>query len=653
MAPSKKSKSSKTSTSKASSSSKIGKKHKAPRKSSTSRTRTGKSDGSASRAANPIVVVPSASTPPPSNPRIQRIVILDSGGWTIKHGTICITNAKTKEEEGEKEESHNATKASSSSRPRQVPNATAKLKHQIANLIGDEINTVKDKSQLEISRPIERGYCVNLGLQLTIWKKVLEDEGISPRNSYNGNTAANVASTLMMGTKKKKKKLKKKQVSSTEKEEEEEEEERSLISSMSCGCLVLTQPFTPSVISEGVDEVMLGDLGFGVLGKVLVQCMAAYRYISGHLENRSNDCLATDGTECCCVVDSGFSFTHVVPTVGAKAIENAIRRVNIGGKLLTNHLKEIVSYRQWNMMDEFPIVNEAKERLCYLSTNFEQDLRNARYASIRSFDREMILPDFVRTFHGVVQLPAALLRQQCEKERIEREAAEAEAEAEAAAAKLEADLSDKEQTHQETNNNATEETTTNKPPNTDHDDFESDEETETQRQKRIHAQKVAEQRRIELEAQERQILSLSTERFTVPELLFHPSDVTGLTSQLGIVHAIVQSIEACDATLRAAMYYNVLLIGGNSKFPFYKERIEQELRSLAPSQHEVRVILPNDSIEYAWKGARLFALQKNFMERYCVERMEWEEANVNRKNAGQRSSLWKEKGNELKEQGLK
>lgn len=30
-------------------------------------------------------------------------------------------------------------------------------------------------------------------------------------------------------------------------------------------------------------------------------------------------------------------------------------RVNVGGKLLTNYLKEVVSYRQWNMMDEFEV----------------------------------------------------------------------------------------------------------------------------------------------------------------------------------------------------------------------------------------------------------------------------------------------------------
>lgn len=35
-----------------------------------------------------------------------------------------------------------------------------------------------------------------------------------------------------------------------------------------------------------------------------------------------------------------------------------MKRLNIGGKLLTNYLKELVSYRQWNMMDEFLLMNQ-------------------------------------------------------------------------------------------------------------------------------------------------------------------------------------------------------------------------------------------------------------------------------------------------------
>ncbi len=48
--------------------------------------------------------------------------------------------------------------------------------------------------------------------------------------------------------------------------------------------------------------------------------------------------------------------------------------VDVGGKLLTNHLKELVSYRQWNMMDETFIVNDVKEKCCFLSQDFKRDL---------------------------------------------------------------------------------------------------------------------------------------------------------------------------------------------------------------------------------------------------------------------------------------
>lgn len=46
----------------------------------------------------------------------------------------------------------------------------------------------------------------------------------------------------------------------------------------------------------------------------------------------------------------------------------SIRRLNIGGKMLTNLLKEAVTYRQWNMMDEYHIVNDAKEQVGAVST---------------------------------------------------------------------------------------------------------------------------------------------------------------------------------------------------------------------------------------------------------------------------------------------
>lgn len=54
-------------------------------------------------------------------------------------------------------------------------------------------------------------------------------------------------------------------------------------------------------------------------------------------------------------------------------------RIDVGGKLLTNHLKELVSFRQWNMMEETYIVNDVKEKCCYVSTQFAVDLEACKF----------------------------------------------------------------------------------------------------------------------------------------------------------------------------------------------------------------------------------------------------------------------------------
>ena len=46
---------------------------------------------------------------------------------------------------------------------------------------------------------------------------------------------------------------------------------------------------------------------------------------------------------------------------------DAVRRVNVGGKLLTNLLKETLSFRQMNVQDCFHLVNKIKEAYSYLS----------------------------------------------------------------------------------------------------------------------------------------------------------------------------------------------------------------------------------------------------------------------------------------------
>jgi len=402
-----------------------------------------------------------------------RTLILDTGGWSIKHGTV-LQQPKSQSElqfdstsEGASipiRDSNSTTNPNSNTpsppqEPSQSPNLSAKAKHQLATLLSDQINTIHNKSQLKVTFPQERGYTTDLGVQFQIWGHVLEKEGFDCHHPYsNGGVPA-----FFPSISNKKKGVKN---SSTKKKRNVSsgipvtEQQQQTIMTHAGSILLLSQPFTPRCILEREDEVWFRDFGFGRVARRLGQCCSAYRYLrhlckvkdapvvvsdddlvgeatgSGGLLGTTNDNkvvqsntgitsssttttsdsilynngIIDDETGCCCVVDCGFSLTHIVPTYEGRAIEIAIRRINIGGKLLTNHLKELISYRQWNMMDEFFIVNEVKESLCFVSNNFSKEIKDARHCreGARWFDRNFVLPDFVETFRGCIRLPRVL-----------------------------------------------------------------------------------------------------------------------------------------------------------------------------------------------------------------------------------------------------
>lgn len=117
------------------------------------------------------------------------------------------------------------------------------------------------------------------------------------------------------------------------------------------------------------------------------------------------DALTFETSSCQLVVDAGFSFTHVVPVVDGRVVARGVKRVNVGGKLLTNYLKEIVSFRQWNVMDDTRVMNALKEAQCYVARDFETEMR-ALHALPRRARTHWVLPDYVHSFTGRVRSPA-------------------------------------------------------------------------------------------------------------------------------------------------------------------------------------------------------------------------------------------------------
>jgi len=83
---------------------------------------------------------------------------------------------------------------------------------------------------------------------------------------------------------------------------------------------------------------------------------------------------------------------------------------------------------------------------------------------------------------------------------------------------------------------------------------------------------------------------MNNERFTVPELLFHPSDI-GIP-QMGIVEAAIASISSCPEETQPHLFANILVTGGCAFLPGFRERLLQDIRSNAPDDVDVKVYLP-------------------------------------------------------------
>jgi len=239
-------------------------------------------------------------------------------------------------------------------------------------------------------------------------------------------------------------------------------------------------------------------------------CVAQEIYLSDITDPSTsvNEC------SCCIVVDSGHSFTHVVPFIQGQIVRSGIVRIDVGGKALTNQLKEWVSFRHMNVLEETYMINQCKEDICFVTTDLQRDMKRCQSGykfGADTIKRDYILPDFVDETRGVVQMPSS------------------------------------------------------KTP------------------------------------EDRSKICLGVERFATPEILFHPSDV-GL-NQMGIVEAIHHLLKSMPEEVRFEMLKNIVLIGGNSLFEGYKERIELELRPLVDEVFEFKVNKPADPITHGWTCA--------------------------------------------------
>ena len=269
--------------------------------------------------------------------------------------------------------------------------------------------------------------------------------------------------------------------------------------------LVFTEPlFNFPSIQDTLQEIFFEEYKFSS-----VLCCSAPTLSALHHTHTHPDSL------CCLVVDSGYSFTHIVPYYKGRFVPEAVRRIDVGGKLLTNHLKENVSYRQLHVLDETYVMNQVKEEVCFVSQNLYGDMELAKLKGpTNTIAREYVLPDFTSLKKGFVRQPS-------------------------------------------------------------HGKSGSDE----------------------------QCLRLSNERFAIPELLFHPSDI-GI-NQMGIPEAVLHSIATTPKQMHPHLHSNIITTGGSTCFNGYQQRMYTDTRKLVPDIFNVNISHPENPVTFAWEGGAM------------------------------------------------
>ena len=103
----------------------------------------------------------------------------------------------------------------------------------------------------------------------------------------------------------------------------------------------------------------------------------------------------------------------MTPLLRGRPLHAAVRRLDIGGKFLTNYLTRLLSLRHFDMRNDVHVVNGIKEAASYVSLDFAADLdaswkgtkgeRRDAFVSGGGIAKDYVLPDFETRMKGVLR----------------------------------------------------------------------------------------------------------------------------------------------------------------------------------------------------------------------------------------------------------
>jgi len=119
------------------------------------------------------------------------------------------------------------------------------------------------------------------------------------------------------------------------------------------------------------------------------------------------------------------------------------------------------------------------------------------------------------------------------------------------------------------------------------------------------------------------IITIGNERFRCPEVLFQPNMIG--KEEEGIHKLTFKSIMKCDVDIRKDLYANTVMSGGTTMFTGLSDRLQKEIKALAPGSMTIKIVAPPERKYSVWIGGSILASLSTFEDMW-VTKEEYDES---------------------------
>jgi len=81
----------------------------------------------------------------------------------------------------------------------------------------------------------------------------------------------------------------------------------------------------------------------------------------------------------------------------------------------------------------------------------------------------------------------------------------------------------------------------------------------------------------------------------------------------------------CDVDIRKDLYGNIVLSGGTTMFDGVAERMEKEIKALAPQSMKIKIVAPPERKYSVWIGGSILASLSTFQQMW-ISKQEYDES---------------------------